>query len=107
MVAVEYSYDREWFGLYAMGQFQFKWASLFAVRPPLLGGLELGARLHLGSRFSLGVGAFLDPRLIPGFTVTPLMIHLGERGQHTRWGHATFVPLILRCGWPCLSYTFL
>lgn len=95
MVAVEYAYDWDWFGLYAMGQFQFLWLHIFAVRPPLLGGLEVGPRLHLGRRFSLGIGAFLDPRIIPGFTATPFMVHLGDRGQHTLWGHVTLVPLIV------------
>lgn len=95
MVAVDYAYDWEWLGLYAMGQFQFLWAYIFAVRPPLLGGLELGARLHLGRRFSLGIGGFLDPRIIPGFTATPFMVHLGDRGQHTIFGHATFVALVV------------
>jgi len=92
MVALEYAYDWPWVGVYVMPQFQFQWPLLFA-RAPFLGAADLGFRVHLGRWFSLGIGALAGlqqsgPSL--GFSVTPAMLHLGERGQHTLWIYVPF-----------------
>ncbi len=73
--------------LYAIPQIQFQWPLLYTTAV-LFAGIDVGLRVHLVRRFSFGAGAMFgfhlgDLRLVGGFSLTPVMVHLGDREQHT------------------------
>lgn len=111
LVGVPVSYGWKWASLYAMPQGQFQWPFVFTTSAFFF-GVDAGVMVHLGRRFSFGAGGLVGIHAATqqptgGFSVTPVMVHLGEREQH---GLSIYVPVVFNVfhvvPLPMLGYSF-